>query len=155
MRRFIVIYLFIILSILQFTAHPLFCKETVQGKEAPDTAMAAKEGPAQEASLLKDFEQTTSFFTELKNDKERAGVKESWTAVIENFQRIHDLQPQSAYAAASLFMLGRVTYSRYQQFKDAADLDLSLKYYEEVTTLFPWHQLADDAREKEIGRAHV
>ena len=146
MRRFIVIFLFITLSVLQITVHPLFCGETVPGKEAPDnTAMAATEGPDQEASLAKEFEQTTSFFTELKNDKERAGAKESWTAVIENFQRIHDRQPQSGYAAASLFMLGRVTYSRYQQFKDPADLDRSLKYYEEVSTLFPWHKLAADA----------
>jgi len=145
MRRFIVISLCIALSILQFSARPLLCKETVPGKEAPDAAMTAKEGHDQEASLAKEFEQTTSFFTELKNDKERASAKESWTAVIENFQRIHNLQPQSTYAAASLFMLGRVTYSRYQHFKDAADLDQALKHYEEVTTLFPWHPLADDA----------
>ncbi len=145
MRRFIVIFLLITLSVLQITVRPLFCEGTVPGKETPDTTMAEKEGPAQEASLAKEFEQTTSFFTELKNDKERTSVKESWTAVIENFQRIHDLQPQSTYAAASLFMLGRVTYSRYQHFKDPTDLDRSLKYYEEVTTLFPWHQLADDA----------
>jgi len=145
MRRFIVISLCIALSILQFSARPLLCKETVPGKEAPDAPMTAKEGHDQEASLAKEFEQTTSFFTELKNDKERASVKESWTAVIENFQRIHNLQPQSAYAAASLFMLGRVTYSRYQQFKDAADLDQALKYYEDIITLFPWHPLADDA----------
>lgn len=145
MRRLIVIFLFITLSVLQITVCPLFCEETVSGKEVPDSTMAEKEGPVQEAKLAKEFEQTTSFFTELKNDKERAGAKESWTAVIENFQRIHDLHPQSGYAAASLFMLGRVTYSRYQQFKDPTDLDRSLKYYEEVTTLFPWHQLADDA----------
>ena len=145
MRRFIVISFCIALSILQFSAHPLMCKETVPGKEAPDAAVAAKEGREQEADLAKQFEQTTSFFTELKNDKDRASAKESWTAVIENFQRIHDLQPKSAYAAASLFMLGRVTYSRYQYFKDAADLGQALKYYEEVTTLFPWHPLADDA----------
>jgi N-acetylmuramoyl-L-alanine amidase len=145
MRRFIVIFLCITLSMLQFSARPLLCKETVPGKEAPDAAMTAKEGPDQKAGLAKQFEQTISFFTELKNDKDRASAKESWTAVIENFQRIHDLQPQSAYAAASLFMLGRVTYSRYQHFKDAADLDQALKYYEEVTTLFPWHPLADDA----------
>ncbi len=145
MRRFIVISFCIALSILQFSARPLLCKETVPGKEAPDAAVTAKEGRDQEADLAKQFEQTTSFFTELKNDKDRASAKESWTAVIENFQRIHDLQPKSAYAAASLFMLGRVTYSRYQHFKDAADLDQALKYYEEVTTLFPWHPLADDA----------
>ena len=145
MRRFIVIFFFITLSVLQITVRPLFCEGTVPGKEFPDSTMAEKEGTVQEATLAKEFEQTTSFFTELKNDKERAGAKESWTAVIENFQRIHDLQPQSGYAAASLFMLGRVTYSRYHQFKDPTDLDRSLKYYEKVTTLFPWHQLADDA----------
>ena len=144
MRRLIILSLFITLSILHLTAHPLFCEETAQGIETPDTA-ASKEDHDQEASLAKEFEQTTSFFTELKNDKERAGVKESWAAVIENFTKIHDRRPQSAYAAASLFMLGRATYSRYQQFKDAADLDLSLKYYDEVITFYPWHQLADDA----------
>lgn len=145
MRRLIVIFFIIALSIQQVTARPLFCNETVQGKEAPDTAMAGKESNEQKGGLGTQFEQATSYFTELRNDKERAASRENWTAAIDNFQKIHDLQPVSSYAPASLFMLGRITYSRYQQFKDAADLDKSLDYYEQVTTLFPWHQLADDA----------
>lgn len=145
MRRFLVIYLFAALSILQFSAGPLYCAEKVAGEEAPDQTMATKKAPVQRAKLAKKFKQATSYFTELKDDKERVQSPENWDIAGKNFQKIHDLQPKSAYAAASLFMLGRVTYSRYQQFKDTADLDKSLEYYQEVTTLFPWHQLADDS----------
>ncbi|MDD3814589.1 MAG: N-acetylmuramoyl-L-alanine amidase [Desulfocapsaceae bacterium] len=145
MRRFIVISLLIILGLLQFTTQPLFCNERVEGREAPDNSIAEGKTSHQRGDLAKSFKQATSYFTELKKDKERVGSKEEWDTASKNFQKIHDRQPKSAYAAASLFMLGRITYSRYLQFRDVADLDKSLKYYQDVTTLFPWHQLADDS----------
>jgi N-acetylmuramoyl-L-alanine amidase len=140
MHRSLLIYLLCILSILQFTAPPLFCAET-----GTEDSMATNEAPVQRGTLAKKFEQATSYFTELREDKERVNSPKEWDIVSKKFQTILDLHPTSAYAAASLFMLGRVTYSRYQQFNDAADLEISLKYYQDVTTLFPWHQLADDS----------
>ncbi len=145
MRRFIVIYLLTILSLLQFTVQPLFCDETVEGKEAPDNSIAERKTSLQRGDLAKQFKQATSYFTELQDDKKRASSKEYWDTASKKFQKVHDRQPKSAYAAASLFMLGRITYSRYLQFNDAADLDKALGYYQDITTLFPWHQLADDS----------
>ncbi len=145
MRRFLVIYLFITLGILQLTARPLFCAETVRGEEAPDATITTEKSPGRRGNVAQKFEQAISYFTELQKDKERTDSKENWATASKNFQTIHDRQPQSAYAASSLFMLGRITYSKYRQFNDAADLDKSLKYYQDVTTLFPWHPLADDS----------
>jgi N-acetylmuramoyl-L-alanine amidase len=95
--------------------------------------------------LAKDFEQATAYFNAIKNNKERAATQENWDKALDNFQKIHDRQPSSTFAGASLFMLGRITYSRYKQFHNPIDLELSLKYYQQVSTIFPWHQLADDA----------
>jgi N-acetylmuramoyl-L-alanine amidase len=148
MHRLIVIFLFTILSILHYTSRPLWCEETVQGKESPDSSVATRETLSlenPENDTGKGFEQATAFFTELKNDKERIIAPANWATALENFQRIHDRQPKSRYAAASLFMLGRINYSRYQQFHNPVDLDKSLASYQEVITLFPWHPLADDS----------
>ncbi len=145
MRRLLVIYLLATLGILQLTIRPLFCAEAVAGKEDPGQSMATKKVPVQKDKLVKKFDQATASFTELRNDKERVNLPEEWDKASKNFQTILDLHPTSTYAPASLFMLGRITYSRYQQFNDAADLETALKYYQDVTTLFPWHQLADDS----------
>jgi N-acetylmuramoyl-L-alanine amidase len=149
MRRFVIIFLLAALSILHCTAPPLlWCGEAVQGKESPDSSVATPETTGQEdqeARLEKDFKQATDFFTELKNDKERILVPANWAIALENFQTLHDRQPKSGYAAASLFMLGRINYSRYQQFHNVLDLDKSVESYQEVVALFPWHALADDS----------
>lgn len=146
MRRFLAIPLLFLLSTLQLTVLPLFGAETVTGKETPDTTIETQEmAKKKESGLAKVFEQATSYFTDMKSNKELAAIEENWDIASSNFKKIHDLQPESSYAAASIFMLGRITYSRYKQFNNPADLDQSLKYYQEVTTLFPWHQLADDA----------
>ena len=145
MRRVIILSLLLILTVLQVSADPLFCAEPAQGTKPSDKSMAVKKAPVQKPVLAKKFEQATSYFTELQNDEARVSSREDWATAVDNFQKIHDLQPKSGYAAASLFMLGRVTYSRYQRFNDTPDLDRSLEYYQQVTTLFPWHQLADDS----------
>ncbi|MFH2124862.1 MAG: N-acetylmuramoyl-L-alanine amidase [Pseudomonadota bacterium] len=145
MRRIIVISLLVILGLLHFSTQPLLCDERVEGREAADNNTAEAKRSHQRGDLAQKFKQATSYFTELKDDKDRVGSKENWDTASKNFQKIHDRQPKSAYAAASLFMLGRITYSRYLQFNEVADLDNSLKYYQDVTTLFPWHQLADDS----------
>ncbi len=148
MRRFVIISLLAALSILHCTAPLLWCGEAVQGKESPDSSVATLETSGQEnqeARLEKDFKQATDFFTKLKNDKERILVPANWAIALENFQKIHDRQPKSGYAAASLFMLGRINYSRYQQFHNVLDLDKSVESYQEVVSLFPWHALADDS----------
>jgi N-acetylmuramoyl-L-alanine amidase len=145
MRHVISLSLLIILSVLQLTARPLWCNEQIQGAEAPDTRMAAKKAPVEMGVLAKQFEQATSSFTELQNNQERVASPAAWAAAADTFQQIHDLQPQSTYAAASLFMLGRVSYARYRQFNNSSDLESSLDYYQKVTTLFPWHPLAAES----------
>ena len=146
MRRLIVLYLFVTLSLLQLTAQPLFAGDTLQDIAPPDSSTATTEAvPAQTNDLAKKLDEATTYFTEIRTDKERAATPANWATAIDNFQKIHDAQSSSSYAAASLFMLGRVSYARYQQFNDPADIDKSLEYYTKVTTIFPWHPLADDS----------
>ncbi len=145
MRRILILSFLFLLSILPLTAGSLLCDEMGQEAETAGVGPAATKTPATEMVLAKKFEQATVYFTELQNNPEQVSSTAGWNIAGENFQKIHDLQPKSGYAAASLFMLGRVSYSRYLQFKDPADLDKALLYYQQVTSLFPWHQLADDS----------
>ncbi|KAF0189267.1 MAG: N-acetylmuramoyl-L-alanine [Desulfobulbaceae bacterium] len=146
MHRLIIFFLFITLSFLPLNAQSLFADDTPPDTKAADTAtVSSEEVPAQKNELRTKFDEATIYFTEIRSDKERAATPANWATAIENFEKIQELQPSSSYAAASLFMLGRISYARYQQFKAPADLDKSIDYYTKLPTLFPWHQLADDA----------
>lgn len=144
MRRLIVLFLFLILSLPQLGPSRLFAGDMAAGRDEEDTSTATAETPAPENDLKKKFDEATTYFTAIRTDKERAATPANWVTAMDNFQKIHDAQPLSSYAAAGLFMLGRVSYARYQQFNDPIDVDRSLEYYTKVTTLFPWHPLADD-----------
>lgn len=146
MRRLIIFFLFITLSFLPPNARSLFADDTPpdpKGADAP--AVAAEEVPAQKNELRTKFDEATIYFTEIRSDKLLAATPANWDTAAGNFEKIQELQPSSSYAAASLFMLGRISYARYQQFKSPADLEKSIEYYTKLPALFPWHQLADDA----------
>lgn len=146
MRRLIIFFLFLTLSLFPFHTRSLFADDTPSDSKATDgTAAGPEEVPAQKNELRIKFDEATIYFTEIRNDKERAATPANWATAIENFEKIQELQPTSSYAGASLFMLGRISYARYQQFKNPADLDKSIDSYTKLPTLFPWHQLADDA----------
>jgi len=144
MHRLIVLFLFFTLSLPQLSPSRLFANDMAADGDEPDTSTAAAEAPAPENDLKKKFDEATTYFTGIRTDKERAATPANWITAMDNFQKIHDAQPLSSYAAAGLFMLGRVSYARYQQFSDPTDLDNALEYYTKVATLFPWHPLADD-----------
>jgi len=146
MHRLITFFLFITLSLLSANAVSLFADDTPPDTKEADAAAASSEGaPAQKNELRTKFDEATIYFTEIRSDKVLAATPANWDTATENFEKIQELQPSSSYAAASLFMLGRISYARYQQFKAPADLDKSIEYYTKLPTLFPWHQLADDA----------
>ncbi len=151
MQRLFAFYLLCILtglSLLPCTASPLFAEEPARGEDVAEETEPSKidnEKKATHDALEKKLSEATAYFTAIKNDKEQAAREENWETVIHQFQKLLDQNPTTGYAAASLFMLGRVRYSRYQQFRNSADLDQSLKDYQDVTALFPWHSLADDA----------
>ncbi len=145
MHRLIVLFLLITLSLPQLSPSRLFANDMIADRDESDTSTVAEEAPAPENDLKKKFDEATTYFTEIRTDKERAATPANWATAMDNFQKIHDTQSSSSYAAASLFMLGRVSYARYQQFNDPIDVDRSLEYYTKVTTIFPWHPLADDA----------
>lgn len=145
MHRLIVLFLFVTLSLPQLCPSRLFANDMTAGRDEPDTSTVAEEAPAPENDLKRKCDEATTYFTEIRTDKERAATPANWATAMDNFQKIHDAQSSSSYAAASLFMMGRVSYARYQQFNDPIDLDRSLEYYTKVTTIFPWHPLADDS----------
>jgi len=146
MHRLIIFFLFITLSFLSPNARSLFADDTPNDPKRADAPGAGtEEVPAQKNELRTKFDEATIYFTEIRSDKVRAATPANWDTAIGNFEKIQELQPSSSYAPASLFMLGRISYARYQQFKAPADLDKSIEYYTKLPTLFPWHQLADDA----------
>jgi len=146
MHRLIIFFLFITLSFLSPNARSLFADDTPNDpKRADAPAAGTEEVPAQKNELRTKFDEATIYFTEIRSDKVRAATPANWDTAIGNFEKIQELQPSSSYAPASLFMLGRISYARYQQFKAPADLEKSIEYYTKLPALFPWHQLADDA----------
>lgn len=122
----------------------LFANDMMAGRDEPDTPDTTNQTPAPGGDLKKQFDEATAYFTHIRTDRERAATPANWDTALNAFQRIHDANPASSYAAASLFMIGRISYARYQQSKNPTDLDLALDHYARVVTLYPWHPLADD-----------
>lgn len=146
MRRLLVFSFLLAMSLLPLGASSLFAGDIPPlGAEALDNGASREDAQSKTATQSQKFDEATNFFTELKNDNTRANDPANWQTATDKFKAIHDQQPYSSYAAASIFMLGRITYSRYKQFNDSADLQRAMDYYDEVVIRFPWHQLADDS----------
>ena len=96
-------------------------------------------------ALEKSYQQAKFYYNELHTNTTLGESRDNWLNGVRNFRKIYLTSPKSEYAAASLYMLGRMYSKMYRQFSTEIDLQESLSYYRDVSDLFPDNRLADDA----------
>lgn len=96
-------------------------------------------------ALEKSYQQAKFYYNELHTNANLGESRDNWLNGVRNFRKIYLTSPKSEYAAASLYMLGRMYSKMYRQFATEIDLQESISYYRDVTDLFPDNRLADDA----------
>lgn len=96
-------------------------------------------------SADKQYQQAKFYYNELHTNSNLGNSRDNWLNGVRNFRKIYLAGPKSEYAAPSLYMLGRMYLKMYKRFGIAVDLQESLSYYRDVSTLFPDDRLADDA----------
>ncbi len=96
-------------------------------------------------ALEKSYQQAKFYYNELHTNTNLGKSRDNWLNGVRNFRKIYLTSPKSEYAAASLYMLGRMYSKMYRQFSTEIDLQESISYYRDVTDLFPDNRLADDA----------
>ncbi|SDO45625.1 N-acetylmuramoyl-L-alanine amidase [Desulforhopalus singaporensis] len=102
-------------------------------------------GPASGLEIAKRYDEAKFFYTQLQTNRKMASSRDNWLKGTSNFRRIYLAGPKSDFAAACLFMLGRLYGDMNDRFNTPRDLEESVSYFEDIVRLFPGHKLADDA----------
>ncbi len=96
-------------------------------------------------ALEKSYQQAKFYYNELHTNTSLGESRDNWLNGVRNFRKIYLTSPKSDYAAASLYVLGRMYSKMYKRFDIDIDLQESISYYRDVSDLFPDNRLADDA----------
>ncbi len=96
-------------------------------------------------ALEKSYQQAKFYYNELHTNTNLGDSRDNWLNGVRNFRKIYLTSPKSDYAAASLYVLGRMYSKMYKRFGIDIDLQESISYYRDVSDLFPDNRLADDA----------
>ena len=108
--------------------------------------VSATEQPySEQGDLDTHYQQAKFFYNQLQTSENLGSSRENWLKGAQNFRRIYLAEPKSSYAPACLFMLGNLYSDLYRKFGEGIDLGEAISYYRDVGSLFPSHQLADDA----------
>ncbi|RUM46455.1 MAG: hypothetical protein DSY80_02155 [Desulfocapsa sp.] len=131
MRRFLPIFCLSLLLVFSFS--------TVYGNDVEEPQSIDL------TTLEKSYQQAKFYYNELQTNSTISGSRDNWLNGVRNFRKIYLTSPKSDYAAASLYMLGRMYSKMSKQFGTEIDLQESISYYRDVSDLFPENRLADDA----------
>ena len=130
----LLVILFLGLSLLtSLFQHPL------QAEELPTKELTLKTDKAQLYKSAKDY------YYRLERDQELGNDRQSWLTGVRNFRRIYLREPKGSFAPSCLYMMARLNRRMYQRFQMPIDLDESIHYFQEVASVFPSNNLADDA----------
>jgi N-acetylmuramoyl-L-alanine amidase len=91
------------------------------------------------------YKKAKFFYKQLETDPKLGAQRSLWLKSSSNFRKVYLSNPKSELAPASLFMLGRIYLRMYEIFQEQNDLNESISYYRDCTSLFPNHRLADDS----------
>lgn len=106
------------------------------------------------SSIQEHYKQAKFFYKQLQTKAEMAKQRPLWLKGGRKFRRVYLANPKSDMAPASLFMLGQLYEKMFTRFKNRPDLNEAIDYYHDCQSLFPRHQLADDALYA-LGNIHV
>lgn len=130
--------LFFIVSIIFFSVSPHWSL-------AADNGSTSLQSQEEILALDKGYKQAKFYYNQLHTNASLGASRDNWLNGVRNFRKIYLTSPKSEYAAASLYMLGRIYSKMYRKFGTEIDLQESLSYYRDVSDLFPDNRLADDA----------
>ena len=108
-------------------------------------ATSAWAGPeSKQDNIARQYEQAKDYYQELL-DSGKAQNRNRWLTSVTAFRSIYKAAPDHQAAPKSLFMLGKIYQTMYQQSGKTKDLDQAIASYEELSTKYAGNFLADDA----------
>lgn len=81
----------------------------------------------------------------LQSDRKFGSTRENWIEGVRNFRRIYLVAPQTEYAPACLYTLGRMYQEIHHRFGLEKDLETARSYHKDNIAFHPEHRLADDS----------
>jgi N-acetylmuramoyl-L-alanine amidase len=96
-------------------------------------------------TLEKRYQQAKTNYTQLETVSTSGDSRENWLQCAGEFRKIYLTDPKSEYAPNCLFMLGKIYQRMFVRFNNYSDLDESVSYYSDSSSLFPENRLADDS----------
>ncbi len=96
-------------------------------------------------SLQDRYKKAKFYYNQLETDPKLGEQRKFWLKSSSNFRQVYLTNPKSELAPASLYMLGKIYQRMYEKFHHKIDIQESISYYQDCTSLFPHHRLADDA----------
>jgi len=95
--------------------------------------------------IAKQYRQARAYYQNLAARDKDGQDRNSWLTSVNAFRSIYQVAPDHAAAPKSLFMLGKIYQTLFQQSGQGQDLDQAIKAYEELSSRYPGNFLADDA----------
>ena len=109
--------------------------------------------PVGRTTVAKQYRQAKAYYQNLTSTK-RGKQRKNWKVCVRAFRRLYKTYPNHEVASKSLFMLGKIYHDMYVRSNNPLDLGEAIAYYEDITTLYPKNNLADDALYA-IGRIYL
>ena len=110
------------------------------------TAFAGKQVQCQPADQFSiRYKAARDYAYRLERDPAIGKKRQSWLTGTRNFRQIYLSDAKGPLAANCLYMMARMYRRMYQRFYLPHDLDEAIAYYNDVSSLFPQHKLADDS----------
>ena len=94
--------------------------------------------------LARQYDQAKAYYQELAA-RDTGKERNSWLTSVTAFRSIYKVAPDHPVAPKSLFMLGKIFQTMFQQSGKVQDLDQAIASYETLSAKYPGNTLADDA----------
>ena len=113
---------------------------------SPVNGFSANSNDMPQAVSCKDqYKDAKEVLLRLQGDKDFGSTRENWMEGVRNFRRIYLVAPQTEYAPACLYTLGRMYQEIYQRFGLPNDLEMARSYHKDNIAFYKNHRLADDS----------
>lgn len=104
--------------------------------------LAWGEPDPEQDNIARQYAQAKAYY---QDTSDKGKNRKSWLTSVTAFRSIYKAAPNHQVAPKSLFMLGKIFQTMFQQSGKAKDLDQAIASYEELSAKYPGNALADDA----------
>jgi len=91
------------------------------------------------------YQAAKAYFSRLERDTTLGRDRSNWLVGIRKFRRLYLADSTSDLAPSCLYMMARMYRRMYQQFNLPIDITEAIDYFNDVASIFPTSNLADDA----------